>query len=156
VHKVLPLSSSNRRNNSIEQLVVNGTASSYQFDIRGHIVQFYDSLFIEQFSWRPRLDGLTFNSIGEDEAIWLEKLSRKMRSFEVVKALNSDKASRLDSFTMAFFQACGMLLKWGGWCPNQVHVSYGWGYGRISRGARENFCTDPKKSASYIYDITSK
>jgi hypothetical protein len=44
---------SNRMNNSIKQLVVNGTNSSYQSEIREHIVQFYDSLFIEQHYWRP-------------------------------------------------------------------------------------------------------
>lgn len=32
-------------------------------------MQFYYSLNIEQFSWRPKLDGLSFDSIGEVEVI---------------------------------------------------------------------------------------
>jgi hypothetical protein len=39
-----------RMNNSIEQLVDNGTVCSGQLGIREHIVQFYDSLFTKQFS----------------------------------------------------------------------------------------------------------
>jgi hypothetical protein len=31
--------------------------------------EFYDSLFTIRFSWRPKLDGLTFDSIGEDKVI---------------------------------------------------------------------------------------
>jgi hypothetical protein len=57
---------SNRRDNYIEKLVVNGTISSYQSKIRDHIVQFYNRLFTKQHSWQPKLDGLTLDSIGED------------------------------------------------------------------------------------------
>jgi hypothetical protein len=48
VHKFFHLvTNSNRRNNFIEQLVVNGMVCSDQAGIREHIVQFYNSLFIE-------------------------------------------------------------------------------------------------------------
>jgi hypothetical protein len=46
--------------------------SSDQSAIREHIVQYYDSLFSEQFSWRPKLDGLAFDSIDVEEALGLE------------------------------------------------------------------------------------
>jgi len=52
------------------------------------------------------LDVLSFNSIGEVEANWLERAFKEGEVFEVVKALNSDKALGSDSFSMAFFQAC--------------------------------------------------
>jgi hypothetical protein len=54
------VANSNRRNNSIDQLVVNGTISLDQTMIREHIARFYDNLFTKQLSWWPRLDGLIF------------------------------------------------------------------------------------------------
>jgi len=73
-------------------------------------VRFYNSLFTEQFIWRPNLD-LSFDSIGEDEVIWLEKTFKECEVFEVMKALNRDKAPGPNGFTMAFFQACWDVLK---------------------------------------------
>jgi hypothetical protein len=36
-------------------------------------VQFYDRLFTKQFGWQPKQDDLTFDSIPEVEATWLER-----------------------------------------------------------------------------------
>lgn len=74
-------------------------------------MQFYGSLFTERFSWWPWLDDHVFHSIGEDEAIWLERAFEEDKVFEVVKALNSDKYSGLDDFTMIFSKLVGMFLK---------------------------------------------
>jgi hypothetical protein len=73
------VANSNRRKNFIESLLVNCSVSSDQTEIRDHIVQFYDRLFIEPFNWRPKLDGLTFDSI-DGEASWVEDRLRKVRS----------------------------------------------------------------------------
>jgi hypothetical protein len=35
--------------------------------IREHVLLFNNRLFIEQFSWRPKLDDLAFDSIDEEE-----------------------------------------------------------------------------------------
>lgn len=64
---------SNRGNNSIESLLVNGLVSSDQSEIREHIVLSYNRLSLKQFSWWPKLDGLAFESIVEEEANWLER-----------------------------------------------------------------------------------
>jgi hypothetical protein len=66
--------------------------------LRDHVVQFYNQLYSEQFTLRPKLDGLSFNSIGVEDVMWLE------RAFEVVRALYDDKAPGFDGFSMAFFQ----------------------------------------------------
>jgi hypothetical protein len=71
-------------------------------------VQFYNKLYTEQFSWQPKLNGLSFDSIGEVEANWLERVLE-----EGEKAMNSDKASGLDGYSMAFFQAYWEALKEG-------------------------------------------
>jgi hypothetical protein len=57
------------------------------------------------------LDDLSFESIGEVEANWLERAFEESEVFEVVKALNSDKALGPDGYSMAFFQACWDVLK---------------------------------------------
>jgi hypothetical protein len=97
---------SNRRNNSIESLLVNSSVSSYQTKIREHIVQFYDRLFTQQFGWPPKLDDLVFYSIDEEETPWLERPFDKSEVVEVMKSMNSDKAPAFDGYTMAFFQVC--------------------------------------------------
>jgi hypothetical protein len=100
------VANSNRRNNPIKSLLVNRSVSSNQSKIREHIVLFYNRLFIEQFIWQPKPDGLVFDSIDEEEGTWLEGLFEEYEVLEVVRGMNSDKASNLDAFTMAFFQAC--------------------------------------------------
>jgi hypothetical protein len=42
-------------------------------EISKHIIQFNKKLYIEQFSWQPLLDDISFDSIGEAKAIWLER-----------------------------------------------------------------------------------
>jgi hypothetical protein len=74
-------------------------------------VQFYNILFTQQFSWRPKLDDLSFDSMDEVEAIWLERAFEEEEVFEVVKAMNSEKATDPNGFTMVFFQACWDVLK---------------------------------------------
>jgi hypothetical protein len=68
------LANSNRRNNTVESLEINGTVYSDTTEIREHILQFYNRLDSEQFGWRPKLDGLPFGSISDEEAIWMEKV----------------------------------------------------------------------------------
>jgi hypothetical protein len=71
----------------------------------------YGHLMGRQFSWRPLLDDLFFDSFSVVEAFWLERDFEEGEVLEVVKAMNGDKASRLDGFYMAFFQACWSVLK---------------------------------------------
>jgi hypothetical protein len=49
-------------------LLVNGSVTSDQSEIKDHIVHFYIRLFIEQFNWWPKLEGLAFDSINEEKA----------------------------------------------------------------------------------------
>jgi hypothetical protein len=105
-HKV---ANSNRRNNLIDSLIVDGYISLNSKEIREHILQFYTRLYSEQFSWRPKLDGLLFNSIDVEEATWLERDFEESEVFEVLKALNQGKAPK--PFSLAFFQVCWEVLR---------------------------------------------
>jgi hypothetical protein len=62
---------SNRRFNSIESLTVKDSVSS-QPVIRDYAAQFYETLFAEPYSWRPRLDNLAFDPLDSVEASLLE------------------------------------------------------------------------------------
>ena len=57
------------------------------------------------------LDSLSFDSIGEVETNWLEKEFEEGGDSEVVKAMNGDKASGHDGYSIMFFQACWNVLK---------------------------------------------
>jgi hypothetical protein len=105
------VANSNKRYNSIESLSVNGSVSSDQPTIRASVVQYYESLFTEPYSWRPRLDDLDFSSLGEVEASSLETPFEEREVLEVVKGMNRDKAPGPDGFSMAFYQDCWDVLK---------------------------------------------
>jgi hypothetical protein len=92
--------------------MVKCTISSNHPKIREHIVQYYNSLYTRQFSWRSMLDDLSFESISKVEANWLERAYEGGGVFEVVKAYNSNKAVSTEGFSIAFFQACGDALKY--------------------------------------------
>ena len=62
----------NHRNNTIEPLIVNSSSTLDPAIISDHIVSFYNSLFTEPLSWRPRLDNLEFNMLSSIKATGLE------------------------------------------------------------------------------------
>lgn len=68
-------------------------------------------MFSKQVNWRPKLDGLAFDSIEVMEAARQESPFEKREVLEVVKGMNSDKEPGPDDFSMAFFQACWNVIK---------------------------------------------
>jgi hypothetical protein len=105
------MANANRRNNSIESLVVNGTPTSDSTIISNHIVNFYDSLFTEPLDWRPRLDNLEFDMLSGSEASSLEDPFEEREVWEVIKGMDGDKAPGPDGFSMAFFKECWEVIK---------------------------------------------
>jgi len=96
------VANSNRRNNTGDSLIVNGSLSSDSTEIKEYIV--YMQMFSEQYSWRP---GLSFQAIGEEEGSWLERDFEESEVFEVVKNLNGDKPLDLMVFLWVFFKHVG-------------------------------------------------
>jgi hypothetical protein len=86
--------------------LIGDTLSSNQSNIGEHVVEFYQKLFSEPIRWRPKVDGLSFDSILEFEARWLERAFEEEEVRKVVSAINGDKAPGLDGFFMGFFQTC--------------------------------------------------
>ena len=62
--------------------------------------------FFKQFSWRLKLDDLSFNSIGGVEVSWLERAFER-EVFEVVRTLNCDKALVVMVSPWLFFRLVG-------------------------------------------------
>jgi hypothetical protein len=83
---------------------VNGSPTSDPVIISDHIVSFYDSLFTEPLSWRPRLDNLEFDMLSDTGAARLEDPFEEREVWEVIKGMDRDKAPVLDGFSLAFFQ----------------------------------------------------
>lgn len=57
----------------MDALIVNGSLSRDSTEIKEHIMQFHSQLYSKQFSWRPKLDGLSFSFNDEDEGSWIER-----------------------------------------------------------------------------------
>ena len=66
------MANSNRRNNSIDNLNIDGVLTSDQEVIEDDIARFYKSLYSEDKLHRPHLDVLNFSRISKDKAGWLE------------------------------------------------------------------------------------
>jgi hypothetical protein len=54
--------------NSIDSLWIGDTLTSNKSDIGDHVVEFYQKLFHEPSRWRPRVDGISFDSISDSDA----------------------------------------------------------------------------------------
>ena len=68
------MANSNKRYNTIDSLHINGVLSSNSVAIREHAANYFETMFAESMSWRPKLDDLEFESLSEDEAASLEAL----------------------------------------------------------------------------------
>uniref|UniRef100_A0A2N9IL89 Reverse transcriptase zinc-binding domain-containing protein n=1 Tax=Fagus sylvatica TaxID=28930 RepID=A0A2N9IL89_FAGSY len=104
------MANSHRRNNYMERVEVDGAVFEVESEVKAKVIQFYVSLYQEQESWRPTVDGLDFDMIFEEEQTLLERKFDREEVLQIVKDLQGDKAPGPDGFTMAFFQKCWKIL----------------------------------------------
>ncbi|XP_042950267.1 uncharacterized protein LOC122282377 [Carya illinoinensis] len=102
---------SHRRSNNIEILKIDGADCKDVQVINNHVVSFFEQLLSEQEGWRPKLEGLAFDSIRPLEANRLERSFEEEDVLEVVRKMAKDKALSPDGFSMGFFQTCWEVLK---------------------------------------------
>jgi hypothetical protein len=105
------VANSHRKFNQIDSLTINGAISRNSVEMMEHIVQYYNNLYFENCSWRPRVEGISFLSIDAEESIWLERAFEEKEVWDVIKDWKGDKAPGPDGSTMAFFQKCWDILK---------------------------------------------
>ncbi|KAG6706733.1 hypothetical protein I3842_07G236000 [Carya illinoinensis] len=105
------VANSHRRNNAIEVLHEEGRIISGRDEIKNHVVHSFEKLLTEQYLWRPKTDGLAFDSIDHTTAAWLERPFEENEVLGVIKGMNKDKAPGPDGFQWLFFTLVGKLLK---------------------------------------------
>jgi hypothetical protein len=105
------MSNSNKIYNTIDSLFINGSLSSNPIAIREHAVNYYEVMFVESMSWRPRLDDLDFESLSAGEASSLEAPFLEKEVKDVIFGMDGNKALGPNGFSSAFFQACWDVLK---------------------------------------------
>jgi hypothetical protein len=105
------MANSHRRRNQIKCIEVEGIRYEEESDIRDQVVQFYSTLYQENEEWRPKVDGLSFATIGAEANSRLERPFDKEEVTQVLKDLEGDKAPGPDGFTMAFFHHCWHVIQ---------------------------------------------
>ena len=80
-------------------------------EVSNQVVQFYKTLYKETESWRPFVEGLEFDCIGDMERVWLERKFEREEIFQVVRDLEGNKAPSPDGFTMAFYRHCWRVVE---------------------------------------------
>ena len=105
------IANSNQNTNAISQLLINGTLSTNQDEIRDHIAEFCEQLYLEDGHRRPYLDGIQFSTISSEDVDWLDRPFDEVEINNVVQGCNGDKAPGPDGFSLAFFQHCWSIVR---------------------------------------------
>ena len=104
------------------------------------MVQFYHSQ--ESESWRPKADGLAFDSIDLMDRDMLERPFEREEVVQVLQNCHCDKGPEPDGFTMAFLQKCWRTIE------ADVMAIFGevYEYGKFERSLNATFISlIPKK-----------
>jgi len=83
--------------------VVEGEQYGVVSSVRDAIVHFYKKLYQEDVASRPFLEGISYNSIGEEDASELVKEFSEREVWKAINDLGKDKAPGPDGFNIAFF-----------------------------------------------------
>ena len=105
------LANSHKRGNYIIKMKINENWVTEDANLKLGIVGAFKSLLTDTGKWRANIDGLTFQSINEDEASKMENPFTVEEVFTALSNLNGDKAPGPDGFTMAFWQFSWDIVK---------------------------------------------
>ena len=101
------MANSHRRyNNHLNFLKVDWVIYEEEAEVVAQVVQFYKTLYQESEEWRPFVEGLEFDRIGE-----LERSFEKDEILSVVRDMEGDKALGPDGFSMAFSHHCWSVVE---------------------------------------------
>ena len=85
------MANSYRRYNHLRILEVDRVVFEKESEVTAQLVQFYKTLYQEPEGWRPFVEGLEFDCIGDMERVWLERKLEREEIFQVVRDLEGDK-----------------------------------------------------------------
>ena len=98
------MENSHKRGNHIIKMKINENWVTEDADLKLGIVGAFKLLLTDTGEWKANIDGLTFQSINEDDASKMENPFTVEEVFIALSNLNGDKALGPDGFTMAFWQ----------------------------------------------------
>lgn len=67
------------------------------------LVDYFEDLLTKSASWRPKSDGLAFDSLDPPSASWSKRLLDENEVFQVFIGMVKDKAPSLDGFFFGLF-----------------------------------------------------
>ena len=117
------MANSNRRNNCIDSLMIDGAMSTNQDRIVDHVEQFFMNLFSEQQVQHPFSDVLDFPCISGDNAAWLEKPFEESEVLDVIMEFNGDKSPGLMVFRWLSFKLAGGSSNLTSWLCSTISMS---------------------------------
>ena len=77
------MANSHRMSNHLRTLEVDRVVFKEESEVTNKVVQFYKNLYKETEGWRPFVEGLEFDHIGDMERVWLERKLRERRYFKL-------------------------------------------------------------------------
>ena len=105
------MANSHRMSNHLRTLEVDRVVFKEESEVTNKVVQFYKNLYKETEGWRPFVEGLEFDRIGDMERVWLERKFEREEILQVVSDLEGDKVLGLDRFTMVFYHHCWKVVE---------------------------------------------
>ncbi|KAL5714065.1 hypothetical protein ACHQM5_016077 [Ranunculus cassubicifolius] len=99
------------RMNSVSKLMIEGELVEDGKKIEKHVAGFFKNLYKEPKHWRPRLEGLDFKKIAEEEKDRLEEVILEKEVKEAIDGLGGEKAPGPDGFPIIFFKKCWDFMK---------------------------------------------
>ena len=89
---------------------MDGVIYEERVEMAAQVFQFYKTLYQESKEWRPFVESLEFDQIGEMERGWLERRFEKDEIPLVVREMEGDKTLGPNGFSMTFFYHCWRVV----------------------------------------------
>ena len=88
------MANSHRKNNYLGDLEVDGVVCEDKAEVVAQVVGFYQKLYKETETWRPVVDDLNFDTIGEVENGLLERRFKKEEILQVVRDMEGGQSPK--------------------------------------------------------------
>ena len=96
------MANAHRRRHQLAKIKINGRWVSEESEIKEGVVRAFQVLLFEIGEWRPTINELSFEVLGEQDAANLEVPFFEEEVFTALSELREDKAPGPDGFPMAF------------------------------------------------------
>ena len=105
------MANAHRKRNPLARIKINGSWIIEDADIKNGVVHAFKLLLSDSGNWRPSLDGMQFERLGEQKATRLEEPFSEEEVFGALMDLSCEKDPGPDGFPMAFWQLSWELVK---------------------------------------------